>query len=481
ANEIMLPGINIAEGSVVVMAGNTPLTEGVDYEVDYNLGKVTIINQGVQGESIRINYEKADLFSFQTRSLLGTRLDYRVSDDINIGATLLYLNERPPNTNYRATIGQESMRNTKWGIDINYRKDSRFLTKLVDALPLIQTKEISTITFNGEFAQLIPGTSNRINGEGTSYIDDFESTVTPFNLGGNPQNWKLASTPAGVNLGAEDPGLAPNFKRGRLAWYVIDNVFYRDRGRGVPSSITSEDLKNHYVRPVKPKEVFPGRDEDQLDNYLPIFDLAYYPAERGQYNYRPDNLNPDGTFRNPAENCGGITRAITSDVDFDKTNIEYIEFWMMDPFIKNSQYSDIEGIPGEQRTGGKLVFNLGNVSEDVLPDEIHAFENGLPANGSAVGNVKTSPWGRMPVAPAAITKAFDNDAGSRQNQDVGLDGLKGEEEFSFFFNADNPAPMGLNAEAMARLRADASSDDFMYFLGPQHDQANASILERYKR
>lgn len=481
ANEIMLPGINIAEGSVVVMAGNTPLTEGVDYEVDYNLGKVTIINQGVQGESIRINYEKADLFSFQTRSLLGTRLDYRVSDDINIGATLLYLNERPPNTNYRATIGQESMRNTKWGIDINYRKDSRFLTKLVDALPLIQTKEISTITFNGEFAQLIPGTSNRINGEGTSYIDDFESTVTPFNLGGNPQNWKLASTPAGVNLGAEDPGLAPNFKRGRLAWYVIDNVFYRDRGRGVPSSITSEDLKNHYVRPVKPKEVFPGRDEDQLDNYLPIFDLAYYPAERGQYNYRPDNLNPDGTFRNPAENWGGITRAITSDVDFDKTNIEYIEFWMMDPFIKNSQYSDIEGIPGEQRTGGKLVFNLGNVSEDVLPDEIHAFENGLPANGSAAGNVKTSPWGRMPLAPAAITKAFDNDAGSRQNQDVGLDGLKGEEEFSFFFNADNPAPMGLNAEAMARLRADASSDDFMYFLGPQHDQANASILERYKR
>ena len=31
SSEIILPGINIAEGSVRVLAGNTPLTEGVDY------------------------------------------------------------------------------------------------------------------------------------------------------------------------------------------------------------------------------------------------------------------------------------------------------------------------------------------------------------------------------------------------------------------------------------------------------------------
>src|SRR5690606_24590780 len=234
------------------------------------------------------------------------------------------LNERPPNTNYRATIGQESMRNTKWGIDVNYQKDSRFLTKMIDALPLIETKEISTVTFNGEFAQLIPGTSNKINGEGTSYIDDFEASVTPYNLGGSSFNWKLAATPSYTDYVPDAVGIEANFRRAKLAWYVIDNAFYRNSGRGTPDHLTDEDLKNHYVRQVLPQEVFPQRSRDQLNNYLPIFDLAYYPEERGQYNYNGrDEFLQDGRFTKSAaaENWGGITRAITSDVDFDKTNI----------------------------------------------------------------------------------------------------------------------------------------------------------------
>ena len=478
ANEIMLPGINISEGSVVVTAGNTPLTEGVDYEVDYNLGKVTILSQNLQNENIKITYEKADLFSFQTRSLLGTRLDYRVSDDINIGATLLYLNERPPNTNYRASIGQESLRNTKWGLDLNYQKDSRFLTKMIDALPLIETKEISTVTFNGEFAQLIPGTSNQINGEGTSYIDDFEASVTPFNLGGGSLNWKLAATPQGSAHVTSAEGIEANFRRAKLAWYVIDNSFYRN---DAPDHMTEEDLKNHYVRPVIPQELFPQRDRDQINNNLPIFELAYYPAERGQYNYNNEGINPaDGTFTDPAANWGGITRAITSDVDFDKTNIEYIEFWMMDPFIEGD-YGVVDGLRGNQRQGGKLVFNLGTISEDVLPDENHSFENGLPSEypGVAGTDYELTPLGgRLPLDASAITNGFGN--GNRENQDVGLEGWKSDLEFEKYFNGNNQAP-ALDAVARAQLENDASSDDFRYFLDPLYDQEQASILERYKR
>src|SRR5690606_7934020 len=121
--------------------------------------------------------------------------------------------------------------------------------KMIDALPLIETKEISTVTFNGEFAQLIPGTSNQINGEGTSYIDDFEASVTPFNLGGGSLNWKLAATPTGTTLVSDDDGIEANFRRAKLAWYVIDNSFYRN---DAPSHMPEEDLKNHYVRPVIP-------------------------------------------------------------------------------------------------------------------------------------------------------------------------------------------------------------------------------------
>lgn len=476
SNEILLPGINISENSVTVLAGNTPLTEGVDYTVDYNLGKVNIINEGVlnSGQKIRITYEKADLFSFQTRSLVGTRLDYRLSDDINIGATLLHLNERPPNSNFRASIGDESISNTKWGLDFNYQKDSRFITKMVDALPLIETKEPSTITFNGEFAQLIPGTSNKVNGEGSSFIDDFESSVTPFSLGSNIQSWRLATTPI-----TEDNRFSPTsndvnnleygFKRAKLSWYVIDNIFYRDGGRGKPSNIGDEEIDNHYVRPILPQEIFKGRDRDQINNYLPIFDLAYYPSERGQYNFNPD-LNPDGTLKDPEENWGGITKAITSDVDFDKTNIEYIEFWMMDPFIDGPNGGVNDG------SGGQLIFNLGSVSEDIMNNDRHDFENGLPEDQYPGGNVDTAAWGRV-TNQQFLTNAFANSTGARESQDIGLDGIRGEDEAAFFFGNNPP---DLNQAAREQFLADASADDFQYYLGPELDAQNAGILERYK-
>ena len=239
-SEIALPGINIAPGSVRVIAGNIPLIENVDYRVDYNQGKVSIINQSVlnSGSPIQIQYENSDLFNFQARSLFGTRAEYIFNDNMSLGATFLYHNERPLVS--RVSIGDEPTRNMKWGLDYNYRSESRLLTKMVDLLPLVSTKEPSLITFSSEFAQLIPGTSNFVQGKGTSYIDDFESAVTPYNLE-NVLAWKLAATPKRDD-GLFDGGLqAPNdlsinYKRAKLAWYIIDNVFYRSTGLTKPAT-----------------------------------------------------------------------------------------------------------------------------------------------------------------------------------------------------------------------------------------------------
>jgi cell surface protein SprA len=264
STEIVLPGINIAEGSVRVIAGNIPLSEGIDYRVDYQLGKVSIINQSVlnSGKEIQIQYERADLFNFQSRTLLGTRMDYVIDDNFNLGATLLYLNERPLVS--RISIGEETTRNLKYGFDLNYRGESRFLTKMVDALPLISTREPSVITFNAEFAQIVPGTSNKVDGEGTSYIDDFEAAITPYNLGNNVLAWKMAATPKTDDNYYSDAGLnvndlSINYKRAKLAWYIIDNVFYRNTGSTKPPNITDDDLKNHYVRAVIPQEIYENR------------------------------------------------------------------------------------------------------------------------------------------------------------------------------------------------------------------------------
>ncbi|WP_421764233.1 cell surface protein SprA [Ekhidna sp.] len=474
SSEITLPGINIAEGSVIVTAGNTPLTEGLDYTVDYNLGRVRILNEGIlsSGKTLQVSYEKADLFNFQTRTLTGARFDYRFNDNFNIGATVLHLNERPGGIS-RYAVGNEPTSNTKYGFDINYQNESRFLTKMVDALPMVNTKEPSTITINAELAQLKPGTSNIVNGEGTSYIDDFENAITPINIMGW-QAWKLAATPRVFpEAQSGNQGLSYNYKKAKIAWYTVDNsIFYRAGGNARPATISDSDLDNHYERAVLPQEIFRQRDQTIVNFNEPIFDVAYFPSERGQYNYNPQT-NPDNTLPNPEENWGGITRAITNEVNFNKTNIEYLEFWLMDPFIDgvNGIVKDgiVNGNP-RQTGGGKLYFNLGSVSEDIAPDDMHAFENGLPADGD-VGQITT--WGQI-TQDQYLTNFFENSPGARDNQDVGIDGLTDADEALIL--QQNNITLNLNPE-----ETDISADNFRYILDSFYDQdADADIVRRYK-
>lgn len=475
ASVINLPGINIAEGSVVVTAGGQLLAAGVDYTVDYNLGRVTIINDGIlsSGKNISVSYEKADLFNFQTRTLTGARFDYRFNENFNIGATVLHLNERPGGIS-RFAVGNEPTRNTKYGVDINYQNESRFLTKMVDALPLVSTKAPSSITINAEFAQLLPGTSNIVDGEGTSYIDDFENSVTPINISGW-QSWKLAATPRGDFDEYANRDLSNRNRAAKIAWYTVDNsIFYRAGGVANlrPSNIGDDDLANNYERAVLPREIFRQRDQTLVNFNEPIFDIAYFPEERGQYNYNrattADNLLP-----NPEQNWGGITRAITNETDFGDTNIEYIEFWMMDPFIEGDLGRVLDGrLNKNNENGGELIFNLGIVSEDIARDNKHAAESSLPTDGEPVEINQIDTWGQV-IGEAPLLNFFENSPGARDNQDVGLDGLTDEQESLILdFN-------GINNQNLLNS-PDVSADNFRYVLDELYDQQDAKIVQRYK-
>ncbi|MEO9965994.1 MAG: cell surface protein SprA [Reichenbachiella sp.] len=473
-----LNAFNIAKGSVKVTAGSQLLAEGVDYQVNYNTGgTVTILNQGIiaSGKQINISYEVDDLFSFRSRWLTGARFDYRFTDNINVGATVFHLSERPGGVS-RYTAGNEPIKNTKYGFDVNFQDESRMLTKMVDAIPLISTKEKSTVTFNGEFAQLLPGTSNKVNGESSSYIDDFESAVTPFNIGGGHLPWKLGSTPSGFS-NSTDP-LGDNYRRAKMAWYIVDRSAFYLSGGNKPDNISDEDMENHYVRAVFPQEIYKQRDNNQVNANLNIFDIAYYPEERGPYNYNP-NLRQDGLLPEPQENFGAITRAINGEVNFRQNNMEYIEFWLMDPFIQGERGVVKDGVGDETNntTGGKLIFNLGDVSENLLQEGTHEFENGLPPDGST-DNTAPTDYGRA-TTDQYLTEFFDNSASARPNQDVGLDGLKSDEEAELF------GPIigldGMNAAGQQRIRDDVAADDFEYFLSDRLDERDAEVLERYKR
>jgi len=484
-SEISLNAYNVPQGSVKVTAGGIPLTENIDYTVDYTLGRVRIINEGIlnSGTPINISMENNAQFNLQTQTLLGMRVDHRFNKYFNIGGTIMNLSEKPltEKTNY----GDEPISNTIWGLDFNYQHESRLLTRLVDKLPFISTKAPSKVTMSGEFAQFLPGHSRAVGKTGTSYIDDFEGSESTIDLK-NPTQWFIASTPQGQTdpglfpEGAPGTGLGYGFNRALFAWYIIDPMFY-DRTSSIrPRNIDANELSSNSVRAVIETELFPNADppNNQPVN-LPILNIAYYPTLRGPYNYDAGGasglsagIGADGKLLNPKSRWGGIMRRIET-TDFEATNVEYIEFWMMDPFADKTNL-----------TGGQLMINLGDISEDVLRDGRKSFENGLPT-GPDITNVDTTIWGRVPKIQALV-QTFDNNPTSRKYQDVGLDGLSDADERTFFKGTylDKIAALyGMGSAAYIQAQNDPSGDDYHYFRGSDYDNDPnyASILERYKR
>lgn len=480
SSEIYLNAANIPKGSVVVTAGGAKLEEGIDYTVDYNLGSLRIIKTGLieSGMPIRITLENNALFNFQTKTLVGSHFDYKISDRFNMGATILNLTERPL-TN-KVSIGNEAISNTIWGLNTSFQSEAGFLTKMVDLLPFIQTKEKSTITFDAEFAQLIPGYSKAIGKDGTVFIDDFESSSTPIEIS-QPRNWKLASVPMGQALipnAALVNDLRSGFNRAHLSWFNIDPLFLRDMEQ-TPSYIRRNDKfrNSHWVREIYERELFPDKNTPQgQPTNLAVFNLAYYPNERGPNNYNT-NLDAQGFLaNNKRDNWAGIMSTLSSNSNFEALNISYIEFWLMDPFVYD-----------KNPNGGDLYFNLGSMSEDILRDNEYSFEGGLPKDGNLQDTV-TSKWGRFPIE--ALPNYFTTNTEGQKRQDAGLDGLNSRydvdedginDEIKFFDDYLNGVQGIVNPTIFEELKKDPSNDDYMNFLDSYYTNIEAGIIDRYKR
>lgn len=492
SSEIYLGAFNLPKGSVQVTAGGQLLTENVDYTIDYSLGRLKIINESIlnSGQQINVNFENNAFYGFQTKSLVGTRLDYWINDNFTLGATLLHLSERP--YTQKVNVGDDPISNTIYGFDVNYTDDAPWMTRALDKLPFYGTKEASTISFTGEFARFVPGHSNAIGkgDAGTIYIDDFEGSRSAYDLKFPFASWVLASTPQNATDENGDilfpeatlfDSLAYGKNRAKIAWYNIDPLFNEDNNPSKPDHLSAEDLSNHYTIQIDEKEIFPQADfETTVLTQLSTFDLAYYPNERGPYNFDANagpfssgiKLDGSGELANEDSRWGGIMRNLETN-DFEAANIEFIEFWVMDPFDNRGPFES------QVSDDGYLYINLGNVSEDILKDSRMFFENGLPKDGSDDGLDQTN-WGNVPRT-LPITTAFDNDVESRANQDKGYDGLNSIEEASFFDDFVTDATGLLTGTPAAIVQNDPSSDDYHYYRGSDYDDQGLSILERYKK
>ena len=473
ANVISLGAYNVPQGSVVVTAGGVVLTEGSDYSVDYAVGEVTILNQSIidAGTNVNVSLESDTDYGMQRKTMLGLNWQYDVSKALQLGGTLQYLTEQPLTS--KVTMGSEPLRNMLWGLNINWRQESQWLTNMLNRLPFLHCTKPSQLSFTGEFAQLLAGQAGGTQSH-ASYIDDFENAKNGIDVS-EPKAWVMSSVPSMFTEHADRDSVTSGFNRALLAWYNIDPIFTYRSSSLTPSHIKSDlqQLSNHYVRSVYVSELYPNRQQSTYSGVtatLPILDLAYYPEERGAYNLTTD-LTADGHLRNPQQRWGGMMRRLDTN-DFETANIEYVEFWLLDPFI----YADRDG--GAADYGGDLYINLGEVSEDVLRDGKKFSESNMPVDGQ--GSFIRTAWGKVPQQPTE-TYAFATTAGARLKQDVGLNGLTDEEERSQPAYVRFLEGVQVNDSVRAAIHADPANDNYHYYRGRDYDERKTSILERYKR
>ena len=484
----------LVDGSVEVTSGGQTLTEGEDYVVDYQSGTVNITNQTylTDGRQINIDYEQQSIANLQKKTLLGARADWSLRDRFSLGATLMRLSQKSPVDKYR--IGEEPIKNTIWGVDGSMQLEPRWLTRAVDALPLVQTREESELSVSGEFAQLRPGhtkteayeqTVDEVESSpedsyaadernGVSYVDDFEGFENTFSLREQLRSWQVSAAPDSISPmldGSRTGGAgarARSWWRGGFGWYQLndqikDNLSGKVVQRGPEEATELLDVR----------EVFVGRDTRGSANpTLRSLDVYFNPWRRGPYNYLDGGDNLTEFYRNPTRVWGGITRQLPEGyTDFSVQNVEFVEF-IVKPYPQNGQITD----------GAKLYVNLGTVSEDVVPNQRLNTEDGLPFSFDEddLGDLSR-------IAGGTPDNAIDVRNG--KTEDLGLDGLVSYtdggnyddrlRETNFYSDlvtrADSLAGVldglgGLTEEQrrriaaeLARIQEDPSADDYHHY------------------
>ncbi|TDM00529.1 MAG: cell surface protein SprA [Flavobacteriaceae bacterium] len=445
---IYLGAINIPEGSVKVSLAGRELVENVDYLIDYQGGTLTVLNEEIknQGQALDIQLENQSTFNLQNKSFVGVNVEQKFSDQFYLAGTVLHYNERP--LTQKSQYGLESASNTMLGLNTSYTTPSKALSNFAQRISSASAEVESKITVNAEAAMLIPGISNIGN---QTFIDDFETVQTKINLK-DANAWSLAATPQ------ENPEF-PNVSaigslesaknRALFSWYNIDSRFY---GIGGDISGVDDNARSlHMARRINLRELFPNnQNANQINTYVTTLDLTTYPTEPGPYN------TDEG--QSASSRWAGITRPL-SVTNFAQSNIQYLEFWVMDPYADNTGSS------------GELLIHIGNVSEDILKDGNQQFENGLPAPG-VESSTQNSVFGVQPLSNPVVY-AFETQESARGQQDLGLDGLSNELEAATFGGSyTNPVTQSL----------DPAKDDYVFFNDNRWAGTpfSASVVDRYR-
>lgn len=377
-------GLGIPAGSIRVYSNGEMLRENLDYRVDPVFGEVTLISAKANSPTgnITVEYEQNDFFTTAVKTLLGVRADYdllsRRSLRSRIGMTFMRYSQTTQTEKVQIYSGDEPTTNIMVGFDGTLDYKANWLTRAIDALPLIDTKEPSSLSLRGEYAIVLPNPNTKESlvssdlGKGAAYIDDFESGAKrQIQLSTNYSYWYPASPPVDDGLGAGDSARLAH--KGHFYWY----------NRNPANTPTSE--------------IWPNRDIAVGSQKTPVLDLIYDPTRRGIYNpniaYESGGAPPDSLW-------GGMMRQLSYyTTNLDQENIDFIELTMQVP-------------PGLDPST-RLFVDLGQISEDVIPNRSLNTEDGITATNPQPDDILN------------------------EGEDLGIDGLTDDQERALYNSNEN--------------------------------------------
>ncbi|RMG40867.1 MAG: cell surface protein SprA, partial [Methanobacteriota archaeon] len=198
---------------------------------------------------------------------------------------------------------------------------------------IFSTKEMSNISFKGEFAYMSPdpntkkSTISSDGGKSIAYIDDFEGAKRIIPIGVSYTGWRDLSVPDNIPTIPEplDKDQLMRYK-GKSYWYNV-----------LPSDVYVENIWGN------------RKSVAREDRQVTVLDYVFDPTRRGTYNKNPK-------LDEPQKMWGGIMRLLSSTAsNLVEENIEFIEF-----------YLNLKSVPDD----AKLYIDLGQISEDVIPNGV---------------------------------------------------------------------------------------------------------------
>jgi len=372
----------IREGSEKLFLGNTQLTRGRDYEIDYAVGLVTFLNADSLfpggAAQVRAQFEENQSFDVAPKSLLGFSTTYSLGSRGRVSAILL--SQRETSLLTRPQLGFEPQANLLGGVSGEFAFRSDGITHALDALPLISTAVPSNLSISGEIATSHPNP----NRAGQAYIEEFEGGAFR-SLSLNETQWQLGSRPSS-GRGLSPPYLDPlggfaDADAVPLVWQSSvqsGNDLLQFTPRDIDSTIiltgASRQIENVMWLTLKPDTVGGAPD----------------PVTGAPRWFRPHTPGP--RWRSISQPLGG------SGLGADMSRVEYLEFWVLEDADRQAR-----------NAGAEVLFDFGTVFEDAVafgPDTLRAV------NGDTVfSGFQSIGIGKLDTERDTLTNVFNASVG----------------------------------------------------------------------